>query len=194
MGDCIMPREGVFARVVQGGLISTGDEMKVRQQFRTWIIISSDKGSKGEREDKSGPVISELIASAGYVSVGYTMLSDDQGELEKELKRICDNNLAELILTAGGTGFAPRDRTPEATLAAAERLVPGIAEAMRAGSLGKTKRAMLSRGISAIRGSTLIINLPGSPKAAEENLSIVLPELRHGLEILTEKAGECGSS
>ena len=199
MGDCIMPREGVFAKVLKGGFISVGDEMIVQEHhtagenapYRVWIITASDKGSRGEREDQSGPVIRELVSSAGYVAAGYTLLSDDQAGLENELRRICDGGLADLILTTGGTGFSPRDRMPEATLSAAERLAPGIAEAMRAGSMAITKRAMLSRAAAAIRKSTLIINLPGSPRAARENLEFILPELRHGLDILTSREGEC---
>ena len=212
MGDCIMPREGVFARVVQGGFVSVGDEMNVSMHashtsgnaekgdvsgekapsFRVWIITSSDKGSRGEREDLTAPAIRKIITGAGYSDCGYTMLPDDQAGLEKELKRICDAGLADLILTSGGTGLSPRDRMPEATLAVAERLVPGIAEAMRAQSMGITRRAMLSRAVSVIRGNTLIVNLPGSPKAARENLSFIIPELRHGLDILTGRDGECG--
>jgi molybdenum cofactor synthesis domain-containing protein len=190
MGDCIMPREGVFAKVLKGGFIGVGDEMIV--QYRVWIITSSDKGSAGEREDISGPLIRELAVNSGFQAAGYTLLPDDQAELEKELARVCDEGLAELILTTGGTGFSPRDRTPEATAAAAERFAPGIAEAMRAHSMGITKRAMLSRAISAIRGSALIVNLPGSPKAARENLEFIVPELRHGLGILCGLEGECG--
>jgi molybdenum cofactor synthesis domain-containing protein len=201
MGDCIMPREGVFAKVVRGGFISVGDEMTTRQpgdaerdaakNYRVWIIISSDKGFRGEREDASGPVIRKIAAAAGYGDAGYTLLPDDQAGIEKELKRICDEGLAELILTSGGTGFSARDRMPEATAAVAERLVPGIAEAMRAQSMGITKRAMLSRATSAIRGKTLIVNLPGSPKAARENLKFIIPELCHGLDILTGRDAEC---
>jgi molybdenum cofactor synthesis domain-containing protein len=192
MGDCIMPREGVFARVVQGGFISAGDELSVRRTFRVWIITSSDKGSRGEREDLTAPAIREIITAAGYSDCGYTMLPDDQAGLEKELRRICDDGLADLILTSGGTGFSPRDRMPEATLAVAERLVPGVAEVMRARGMAVTGRAMLSRAVCAIRGGTLIVNLPGSPRAARENLSFVIQELRHGLDILTGRDGECG--
>ena len=194
MGDCIMPREGVFAKVVRGGFIGVGDEMAVKASapYRVWIVTSSDKGFRGEREDLSAPLIRELAVNAGYEAAGYTLLPDDQEGLEKELRRVCDGGLAELILTTGGTGFSPRDRVPEATAAVAERLVPGIAEAMRAQSMAITKRAMLSRAIAAIRGSTLIVNLPGSPKAARENLEFILPELRHGLDILCGHDGECG--
>ena len=206
MGDCIMPREGVFAKVLHGGFITAGDEMKVRllsfdvskkilntdkSPYSVWIITCSDSASRGERLDESCSVIRELAAAAGYIEAGYTLLSDDQEGIENELKRICDNDLAGLILTSGGTGFSPRDHVPEATAAVSERLVPGIAEAMRAESLKITKRAMLSRAISAIRGKTLIVNLPGSPLAVRENLSYIISELHHGLDILTGRDGEC---
>jgi molybdenum cofactor synthesis domain-containing protein len=121
----------------------------------------------------------------------YAILPDEQQLLESEMKRICDGALADLILTSGGTGFSPRDRTPEATAAVAERLVPGIAEAMRMQSMAITKRAMLSRAIAAIRGRTLIINLPGSPKAVRENLEYIIGELGHGLDILLGRDSEC---
>jgi molybdenum cofactor synthesis domain-containing protein len=159
--------------------------------YRLGIVVASDKGSRGEREDKSGPVIRELAEAWGYTVTSYALLPDDQGGLEAELKRLCDGGLADLVLTSGGTGFSPRDRMPEATAAVAERLVPGIAEAMRAYSLTITKRAMLSRAIAAIRGAALIVNLPGSPGAVREHLEYILPELRHGLDILTGLDGEC---
>ncbi|MDR0451862.1 MAG: MogA/MoaB family molybdenum cofactor biosynthesis protein [Treponema sp.] len=159
--------------------------------YRAGIVVASDKGSRGEREDRSGPVIRALLEARGYAVTSYALLSDDQEGLETELKRLCDGGLADLVLTSGGTGFSPRDRMPEATAAVAERLVPGIAEAMRAYSLGITKRAMLSRAAAAIRGASLIINLPGSPGAVREHLEYILPELGHGLDILTGRDGEC---
>jgi molybdenum cofactor synthesis domain-containing protein len=159
--------------------------------YRVWIITASDKGSRGEREDTSGALIREITGAAGYKTAGYTLLPDDQRGLENEMKRICDGGLADLILTTGGTGFSPRDRMPEATLAVAERLVPGIPEAMRAQSMGITKRAMLSRAAAGIRGQTLIINLPGSPRAIQENLEYLIADLRHGLDILTGRDGDC---
>ena len=168
-------------------------EPKTSTPYRVAIITLSDKGARGEREDQSGPLIREIAGAAGYVTVSYVILPDEQELLETELKRICDAGLADLILTTGGTGFSPRDRAPEATLAVAERLVPGIAEAMRQQSLGFTKRAMLSRAVSVIRGKTLIVNLPGSPKAVKENLEFIIGELRHGLDILTGRDGECGA-
>ena len=195
VGDCIMPREGVFAKVLQGGFISVGDEMTVQSPvnipYRVWILVSSDKGFAGEREDLSSPIIQELVTGAGYQVAGHSLLPDEQAKLETEMRRICDEGLAELLLTTGGTGFAKRDCVPEATMAVAQRLVPGITEAMRTQSMSITKRAMLSRAISALRGNTLIINLPGSPKAVRENLEYILPELRHGLDILCSLDGEC---
>lgn len=161
--------------------------------FRAAVITTSDKGYAGQREDESGTVIKNMLSEAGYELVYYKLLPDERASISKDLKELCDENKADLILTTGGTGFSPRDITPEATGDIAERLVPGIAEAMRAYSLQKTNRAMLGRGISAIRGKTLIINLPGSPKAAKENLEAVLPALEHGLEMLTGRGAECAA-
>jgi len=198
-GDCIMPREGVFATVVHGGIIAHGDEMTVDARdasdakYRVAIITVSDKGWRGEREDTSGPVIQEITEAAGYALTQRVILPDEQDALEKEMRRICDEESAELLLTTGGTGFSPRDRTPEATLAVAERIAPGIAEAIRCKSLAITGRAMLNRGVSVIRNKTLIINLPGSPKAARECLECIIGDLKHGLDILSGHDGECGS-
>jgi molybdenum cofactor synthesis domain-containing protein len=159
-----------------------GNEEPSGRAYRVSVITASDRGAAGERADESGPVIRRIAGAAGFVIAGYTLLPDDQDGLEAELRRICDGNLADLVLTTGGTGFSPRDRMPEATLAVAERLVPGIPEAMRQHSI--TRRAMLSRAVAGIRGKTLIINLPGSPRAVEECLSCVIDELRHGLDML----------
>ena len=153
--------------------------------YRVGIITSSDRASRGEQEDLSGPLIREMVESQGFRVESYTLLPDEQALLEAELRRLCDTRSVDLILTTGGTGFSPRDIMPEATMAVAERLVPGIGEAMRWNSLGVTSRAMLSRGIAVIRAETLIVNLPGSPKAVRENLSFVISALRHGLDVLT---------
>lgn len=155
------------------------------------IITLSDKGAKGEREDVSGQVIADMLAEAGYEVVKRLLLSDDRRSLTDALVAICDGHEADLILTTGGTGFSRRDNTPEATMDAVERPVPGIAEAMRLNSLKFTPRGMLSRAVSGIRKSTLIINLPGSPKAVRENLEYILPTLAHGLAILAGDASEC---
>lgn len=159
--------------------------------FTVAIITLSDKGFKGEREDVSGAVIREMMTQAGYAVAEQILLNDDKGGLTRELVRIADNHIADLILTTGGTGFSPRDNAPEATMDAVTRPVPGIAEAMRMQSLQITKRAMLSRAVSGIREKTLIVNLPGSPKAVRENLSYILDTLEHGLAILKGEAGEC---
>lgn len=159
---------------------------------RVAVITASDKGYKGEREDLSGPAVKEIVEAAGYQVVSMDILPDDREMLGARMAEIADLELAELILTTGGTGFSQRDVTPEATEDVIERRVPGIPEAMRAFSLTITKRAMLSRATAGIRKKTLIINLPGSPKAVRESLEVVMDSLGHGIEILTGEAGECG--
>ena len=197
VGDCIMPREGVFATVEQGGVLSLGMPITVHlpaadAPLRAAVVTLSDKGSRGERVDTAGPRAAELLAAAGYEVVEQVLLPDVQAKIERELKRLADSRQVDLIITTGGTGMAPRDVTPEATLAVATRSVPGIAEAIRVGSLAITKRAMLSRGVSVLRNSTLIVNLPGSKKAVEEALEIVLPVLEHGIRLAKGTDGECG--
>lgn len=160
--------------------------------IRVGILTASDKGSIGERMDTSSEVIREIIESKGWCVTEYTIVPDDIEDIKQIMIDWCDHHKVDLILTTGGTGFSRRDVTPEATNEIAERLVPGIAEAMRYYSLGITKRAMLSRGISAIRKSTLIINLPGSPKGVKENLEVVVDTLEHGIAILKDEEGECG--
>lgn len=155
------------------------------------IITSSDSGYKGEREDLSGPVINAMLVAAGYEVKTVLLLPDDRSMLADAMKKICDEHQADLILTTGGTGFSMRDCMPEATRDVIEREVPGIPEAMRAFSMQITKRAMLSRSAAGIRQSTLIVNLPGSPKAVRECLEVILPELKHGLEILKGDAVNC---
>ncbi len=161
-------------------------------RWKAAVVTLSDKGFDGEREDRSGPLICRMLIDAGYDIQKTVLLPDERKEIEKCLCKLCDDDRMDIVFTTGGTGFALRDCTPEATMAVAERNVPGIAEAMRLSALKITPRAMLSRGVSIIRGRTLIINLPGSPKAAGENLEAVLPALDHGLEILTGRGGECG--
>lgn len=162
--------------------------------MRVAIITLSDKGARGEREDISGQVIRQMMEESGYHIARQLLLNDDREGLAQALREICDAGEADLILTTGGTGFSPRDHAPEATMDVVERPVPGIAEAMRWNSLAITPRGMLSRAVSGIRGRTLIVNLPGSPKAVRENLSFILPTLSHGLGILIGAEGECARS
>jgi len=156
------------------------------------VLTISDKGYKGEREDKSGPLLRNIIIeNQGEVKI-MKIIPDKRELIEKELKEIADKEEVDIILTTGGTGFSPRDVTPEATKAIIEREVPGLAEAMRLKSLEITPYAMLSRAIAGIRKRTLIVNLPGSPKGAKENFEIILPALKHGIEILKSQTSECG--
>lgn len=155
------------------------------------ILTMSDKGSKNLRVDGTGPAIKELIEKHGYETVYYKIVPDEMDIIEKELMHLCDEVKVNLVLTNGGTGFSKRDVTPEATLRVIEKYVPGLGEAMRMKSLEITPKAMLSRAVAGIRKDTLIVNLPGSPKGAVENLETILPALRHGIEILTGEASEC---
>lgn len=165
-------------------------------RYKVGIITLSDKGSQGLREDKSGPAIRQMLEadSCRYQVVEEILLPDEPEQLKAALIRMSDEDGLDLILTTGGTGFSPRDWTPEATMEVATRNAPGIAEYMRAKSFEITPKAMLSRGVSVIRNATLIINLPGSPKAVRENLGFILPALDHGLDILLGRDGECGSN
>ena len=160
-------------------------------KFCAGVITASDKGSRGEREDLSGPAICELIQKEGYHVVSKKILPDDEDALYDEMVRLADEEKVDVIFTTGGTGLSPRDNTPEATMRAATKNVPGIAEAIRSYSMQITKRAMLSRAVSVMRNKTLIINLPGSPKAVKECLTYILPTLEHGIEIMKGEAGEC---
>ena len=170
------------------------EQKKHNQKYRVGIVTLSDKGFKGEREDLSGPKIKALLPTEKYEVVSYCILPDDQKTIEKELCRLADEEQCALILTTGGTGFSKRDVTPEATQAVCDRMAMGIADAIRQYSLSITGRAMLSRAVSGIRKKTLIVNLPGSPKAVKESLEYVLPYLGHGLGILRGTEGECGNS
>lgn len=160
--------------------------------YQVGIITASDKGSLGERVDLSGPAIEEIIGKFTDFKVGkYILLPDDVDLLSKEMKNMSDEDHLDLILTTGGTGFSKRDVTPEATLTVVERRTPGIPEAMRNLSLKITPRAMLSRAEAGIRGNTLIVNLPGSPKAIMETLEYIMPSVKHGLDILQGNDSNC---
>lgn len=160
--------------------------------FRLGIITASDKGSVGQREDLSGALIKELFEAYEYELVAYEVLADERSIISEKLIDYADNQLIDIIVTTGGTGFSPRDFTPEATEDVIHRRVPGIAEAMRSHSLTITPKAMFGRGIAGIRNQTLIINLPGSPKAVREHLTYLLPHLKHALDVLIGQGTECG--
>ncbi|MCL0029976.1 MogA/MoaB family molybdenum cofactor biosynthesis protein [Dehalococcoidia bacterium] len=161
--------------------------------FIAGIITVSDKGSRGERKDESGAVIRDLLSGIGAQVSRYEIVPDERETISARLIEWADGAGIDLILTSGGTGLSPRDVTPEATLAVVERLAPGFSEAMRLESLKKTPMGMLSRGVSGIRGKTLIVNLPGSPKAVRECLEVILPTLPHAIETLRGEASECAA-
>ena len=196
MGECIMPHEGVFARVITPGTISVGDEMSIEKReghfpWQAAVITLSDKGAAGERKDESGPAVAKRLREAGYAVVEELLIPDNAAALKLELARLCDQRRLDLILTTGGTGCSARDTTPEATLAVADRNVPGIAEAMRAASMKITPHAMISRAASVIRGKTLIINLPGSPKACMENMDVFMDTIPHAMGLLRNEVHDC---
>ncbi|MCI7129587.1 MAG: molybdopterin-binding protein [Lachnospiraceae bacterium] len=196
MGDCIMPREGVFTEVITGGHIKVGDTVRMiapqkDRPFTAAVITLSDKGAAGQRKDQSGPKIVQVLEAAGYDVKETLLLADDRASLERQLIRLADQRQLNVIFTTGGTGFSPRDVTPEATIAVCDRMANGIAEAIRNYSMTITPRAMFSRAVSGIRRNTLIINLPGSPKAVQEALEFLLPHLGHGLGVLRGSEGEC---
>ncbi len=156
------------------------------------VLTLSDKGSRGEREDTSGLVLKQMLADQGFTVVAYEVIPDQQALIETTLISWVDDQEIDLIITTGGTGVSPSDRTPEATRNIIELEIPGIGEAMRQASLAKTPQAIWSRGLAGIRGETLIINLPGSERAARENIEVVLSALSHGLYKLKGGKADCG--
>ncbi len=196
-GDCIMPRLGLFARVRKGGVATPGDPVVLDPAYnriRLAVITLSDKGAAGQRKDTGGELALTLLQRPLEAElVTRTLLPDDRDTIGAELQRLCDEDVCDLVVTTGGTGLAPRDVTPEATLDVADREVPGLSEAMRTAGLAKTPRAMLSRGVCAMRGQSLIINLSGSPKAVQEQLDAILPALPHAIEVASGVPQECGA-
>lgn len=160
--------------------------------YKACVLTVSDKGAAGEREDRSGAAIREMLADAGIEVIMSAVVPDEREAIAARLIDWCDNERPALILTTGGTGFSPRDVTPEATMDAVERPAPGVSEAIRAAGMVKTPKAMLSRAAAGIRGATLIVNMPGSEKAVRESLEAILVALPHGLEVLSGASGDCG--
>jgi molybdenum cofactor synthesis domain-containing protein len=197
-GDCIMPRCGVFARVEKGGRVRVGDPTEIlervpRERFQAVVLTISDRCARGMAQDTAGPaVVQRLTAVLNAHIYGTEVLPDEREKIGERLKHYADGHSIDLVLTVGGTGFSPRDITPEATRELLERPTPGLDEAMRYSSLSRTPHAALSRGVSGIRGSTLILNLPGSERAALENLEAILPALPHGLSKLRGDGTDCG--
>lgn len=194
-GRCLMPDDGVFARVLRGGTLRLGDSLvddDAMNRTRLAVLTLSDKGSRGERKDESGPAACELLSGLpNALIVESAMLPDERADIEEKLKALCDETLCDLIVTTGGTGLSPRDVTPEATTAVCDRLIPGLAEAIRQAGLLKTPQAMLSRAVAGQRGHTLILNLSGSPRAVREQLAVVLPVLPHALAVASGVGQEC---
>ncbi|MBQ5330547.1 MAG: MOSC domain-containing protein [Oscillospiraceae bacterium] len=188
-GDCIMPREGVFAMVLEGGYVSAGDEIAPvpERPLSVSILTVSDRAFFGGYEDKSGQLIADICVENGFHIMDRAICCDDEDKVRESLIRLCDAS-PDILFTSGGTGFSLRDRVPEATMSVCERNAPGIAEAIRAYSMKITPRAMLSRGTSVIRRRTVIVNLPGSPKAVEECLDVIFPTVFHGIKLLRGEA------
>ena len=162
--------------------------------IRAGIITVSDKGSQGIRKDASGPAIAEMLAGAAIELLKSFIVADEKSEIKDAIIKLADKENLDLILTTGGTGVSPRDVTPDATLEVIEKQIPGMAEAMRHQSMNITPHAMISRAIAGIRGHCLIVNLPGSPKGAKENLAIILPALKHAVEKIKGDESDCASS
>ena len=191
VGDCVMPREGIFAVVLREGELKAGQAMKIIPSLRVAILTLSDQSYRGEREDKSGPAIAMALEGKAQV-LAQDILPDDKEMIQAKLMEYAKEKL-DVVFTTGGTGFAPRDVTPEATLSVIDREAPGVAEAIRAASMRVTPKAMLSRGVAGILDRTLIINFPGSPKAALECLEVFLPAMNHAVETLRGDAYECAN-
>jgi molybdenum cofactor synthesis domain-containing protein len=195
VGDCVMPREGIFVCVLEGGAVRPGDDIVIEKQslIHAAVLTVSDKGSRGEREDESGAALADALRELGVAAVERAVVPDEQAAIAAELRRWADETPVNLVLTTGGTGMTSRDVTPEATLAVLERHAPGFVEAMRAGSAAKTPHAMLSRAVSGLRGKTLIVNMPGSPRACREQFAMIAQALPHAVEKLLDLGGDCAA-
>jgi molybdenum cofactor synthesis domain-containing protein len=187
-----MPREGVFAKVLKGGQIAAGDPIEPTDAKVGAVLTSSDRCAKSQRQDESGPVLVRLLEELGIALSDYSVLPDDERSLADKLAFLADRCAVDLVLTTGGTGLGARDRMPEATLSVIDRLAQGISEALRQDGMRHTPYACLSRGMSGLRGRTLIINLPGSRRAVEESSAFLKTILRHALEVIRAEVTDCG--
>jgi molybdenum cofactor synthesis domain-containing protein len=197
-GGCLMPVRGVFARVLKGGRAAIGDEVEIlelvpRELLQAVVLTISDRCSKGQARDTAGPAVADLVVRRlGAHVYAAEVLPDEREAIAERLKHYADGHSIDLLVAVGGTGFAPRDVTPEAVLDVVQRRTPGLDEAMRAASLAVTPQAMLSRAASGICGQTLIVSLPGSERGATENLEAILPALPHGLAKMRGDLSDCG--
>ena len=198
-GECIMPTEGIFAVVLKDGTVRAGEAIQIetlvsRQMIQAAVITVSDRCSRGEAQDESGPVLARILGASIKANIAERCIVPDKKDLiANQLKQLSEpERYIDLIFTTGGTGFAPRDVTPEATASVIERPASGIAEAIRQQSLAITPKAMLSRAVAGIRNRTLIVNLPGSVKAVQESLEVILPVLDHAVELLRGAPTDCG--
>lgn len=192
LGQCVMPQKGVFAKVVRGGSIRSGDQLEPTSIKAGAVITSSDRCARGEKPDESGPALVCLLEEMGLSVTDYCVLPDDQAALAERLVFLADCCATDLVLTTGGTGFSLRDRTPEATLSVVDTQAPGIAEAIRHEGLAHTPFACISRGVSGLRGRTLIVNLPGSKRAVSQTSDFLRAALPHALDALRMEVVDCG--
>jgi molybdopterin adenylyltransferase len=194
-GTCVMPTDGIFCRVVAGGAISPGDAVRRAPAMEriAAVLVASDSRSLGTNADLAGPAAEEALAALGIGVAGIAVVPDDADAISKKLVEWCGRGDLALVLTSGGTGLGPRDVTPEATMRVVERLAPGICELLRAEGSKKTPHAALSRAVAGVRGRTLVINLPGSPRAVRESIGFLAALLPHAIETVSGRAVECAA-
>lgn len=192
LGDCIMPRRGMFAKVIRGGVVRPGDSVEPTNVKAGAVVTLSDRCASGERKDESGPALLQLLEGIGVETCDYSILPDEETQLAGKLTFLCDNCGVDVVLTTGGTGLSVRDRTPEATLSVLTSSAPGFAEAIRHEGLQFTPYACISRGVSGLRNRTLIVNLPGSKRAVTQVSEFLSKSLSHALDSLRMEVRDCG--